>query len=199
NNQTSFVVDKTAPTAQFVSPSSGQVITSLPTGQLTFTVTTNKNIDLGKFNASSIQLISAGPDGVLGTKDDVTVPINGSTISVTYLDAGTGGKGREAISFAAGGTLTNGLYQVTLLNSGAGAVRDIAGNLLGSSISESFAVAIPALSNKLFVGPAGAITDPSMPQGTVENPYPTIGAAMAKAVAGDVVAMLPGVYTETVH
>ena len=199
NAQLPFIVDTTAPTAQFISPAAGQVITALPTGAISFTITTSKNIDLTHFNASSIRLVNAGPDGILGTADDVTVPINAASISVSYLDQGTGGKGREAISFQSGPITTNGLFQVTLLNTGAGAVRDIAGNLLASPASVSFAVAVPVLAHGLFVGPASAITNPTSPQGTVENPYPTIAAAMAKAVAGDVVAVLPGVYTENVN
>ena len=76
NAQVPFVVDNTPPTATFTSPTSGQVITSLTNGQIQFTFTTNKNIDLTHFNASSIALISAGPDGILGDADDVAIPIN---------------------------------------------------------------------------------------------------------------------------
>ena len=76
------------------------------------------------------------------------------TGTVTYLDKGIGGKGAEKISFSTLGALTNDLYEVTLLNSGANGVRDIAGNYLSGSISEDFAVAIPSLAKNLYVGAA---------------------------------------------
>ena len=85
-----------------------------------------------------------------------------------------------------------------LLNTGTDAVRDIAGNVLASSVSQQFAVAVPSLSTELFVGAASYVTDTTATLGTRENPYPTIGAAMTAAGAGDVVAVLPGVYAENV-
>ncbi len=198
NAQLPFVVDDTAPTAQFVSPNPGQVFTSLTNGAIQFSVLTDKNIDLTHFTAASIKLVSAGPDGILGTADDVTIPINPTSIQVTYLDQGSGGKGRELISFSSEGTLTNDLYQVTLLNTGTDAVRDIAGNTLASPASDQFAVAIPSLAKTLFVGASTYVTNSGSAQGTRENPYPTIGSALTAAQAGDVVAVLPGVYTENV-
>ncbi len=198
NAQLPFVVDKTAPTATFNAPTQGQVITSLVNGQVLFSITTNKNIDLTHFNAGSIQVVSAGPDGMIGTADDVPVPINPASINVVYLQAGTGGKGTELITFSTEGTLTNNLYQVTLLNTGADAVRDIAGNTLAQPDSVQFVIDVPALQKNLFVGAASYVTNPNAPVGDLTNPYPTIGAAMKAAVPGDVVAVLPGVYTEQV-
>ncbi len=154
NARLPFVVDQTAPTAQITGPNAGQVLTSLTNGQIQFSIVTSKNIDLTHFTAASIQVVAAGPDGVLGTGDDVTIPINPSTISVTYLDKGTGGKGAESITFSTEGTLTNNLYSVTLLNTGADAVRDIAGNDLASPVTEQFAISIPSLQHTLFVGGA---------------------------------------------
>ena len=49
-----FVVDDTAPTAQFVSPTSGQVLTSLTNGGVQFSIITDKNIDLTHFTAASV-------------------------------------------------------------------------------------------------------------------------------------------------
>ena len=120
NAQVPFVVDTTPPTLTFTSPTPDQVITSLPpSGQITFTVMTSENIDQTHFTAASIQLINAGPDGILGTADDVTIPIDPSSIKFTLLDTVTGGQGREEITFSSQGTLTNNLYQVTLLSTGA--------------------------------------------------------------------------------
>ena len=198
NAQLPFIVDTTPPTASFVSPTSGQVITSLTGNAIQFTITTSENIDMTHFTAASIKVVSAGPDGILGTSDDVTIPVDPSSISMKLLDAGTGGTGREQISFATSGTLTNDLYQVTLLNTGTEAVRDIAGNVLATAVSQQFAVAVPSLSTEFFVGAASYVTDPTATIGTRENPFPTISAAMTKASAGSVVAVLPGVYTELV-
>ncbi|MHB1557116.1 MAG: beta strand repeat-containing protein, partial [Isosphaeraceae bacterium] len=198
NAQAPFIVDQTAPTASFVSPTPGQVITSLTNGQVQFTILTNKNIDLTHFTAASIKVVSAGPDGILGTADDVTIPINPSSISVTYLDKGIGGKGAEEITFSTEGTLTNNLYSVTLLNSGTNPVEDIAGNPLASPVTEDFAISVPSLSHTLYVGAASYVSSTSAAAGTRENPYPTISAAMKVATAGDVVAVLPGVYSENV-
>jgi hypothetical protein len=197
NAQLPFVVDRTPPTASFVTPTPDQVITSLnSSGQITFTVVTSKNIDFSHFGAASIAVVNAGADGVLGTADDAKVTVS-PTFSVADLNLGTGGKGVEEITFSTAGTLTNNLYQVTLLNTGADAVRDTAGNVLASPVSAQFVVDVPSLAKNLYVE-AGFATITTQPEGTRENPYSTISAAMAAAVPGDVVAVLPGVYTEQV-
>jgi large repetitive protein len=199
NAQAAFVVDKTAPTMAFTAPTPNQVFTSLgSSGQISFTVTTSENIDQASFSAGSIKLINAGPDGILGTADDVTVPISASSIDFTLLDKVSGGQGRESISFTSSGTLTNNLYQVTLLNTGSNSVRDIAGNVPSTAVSQEFAVAVPSLAANHFVGGPSFVTSPTAPLGSRENPYPTITAAMTAAAAGDVIAVLPGVYTEQV-
>ena len=81
------------------------------------------------------------------------------------------------------------------LNTGADGIRDIAGNLLASNVAQTFAVAVPSLAKNLFVEAGASSTGAT---GARANPYPTISAAMAAAVAGDVVAVLPGVYQEQV-
>ena len=199
NAQLPFVVDTTPPTLTFTSPTPDLVITALPAnGQINFTVITSQNIDQTDFNAGSIKLINAGPDGILGTADDIPVAINPSSIKFTLLDTLTGGAGREMITFSSQGTLTNNLYEATLLSTGPDPVRDIAGNVATPAASVQFVVAVPNLAENLFVGPASDVTNPTATIGTRENPYPTIGAAMTAATAGDVVAVLPGVYTEQV-
>jgi hypothetical protein len=193
NAQLPFIVDTTPPTATFTNPTQGQVITSLVNGQLNFAFVTNKN--LSPLTAASIQLISGGTSGVIGGTGNVTIPINPASIHVTLLDAGTGGKGAELVTFSSEGTLTNNIYQVTLLNSGSNPVRDIAGNPLASAVSVQFAVDVPSLSQNIFVNASNTNTKPN---GTLANPYPTISQAMSVAVPGDVIAVLPGVYTEQV-
>ncbi len=199
NAQDPFIVDTTTPTLTVSQPTTDQIISSLnSTGEINFTVFTNKNIDQTHFTAASIQLINAGPDGILGDTDDVTIPIDPNSIKFILLDTLTGGKGAEEIQFSSEGPLTNNLYQVTLLSTGADAVRDIAGNVAMPAASQQFIVDVPALQQNLFVGGPTYVTNAGAAIGTRENPYPTIGAAMTAAVAGDVVAVLPGVYTEQV-
>ena len=198
NAQVPFVVDTTPPTVAVTVPQANQVITSLTNGQIQFTITANKNIDLTHFTAASIQVINAGPDGILGTADDVTVPINPSSFQVTLLDKGTGGSGAEQITFTTQGTLTNNLYQITLVNTPANGIRDIAGNVITNPVSVQFLVDVPSLAQNLFVGGSNYVTNSTLPIGDRNNPYPTISAAMTAATAGDVVAVLPGVYTEQV-
>ena len=94
--------------------------------------------------------------------------------------------------------LTNNLYQVTLVNTPTNGIRDIAGNVITNAVSVQFLVDVPALAQNLFVGGSSYATNPSAPIGDRFNPYPTISAAMTAATAGDVVAVLPGVYTEQV-
>ena len=197
NAQVPFIVDNTAPTATFTSPTLGQVLTTLNNGVIQFAVTTSQNIDLTHFTAASIVVTGAGPDGILGTSDDVTVPVDANSIAVTFLNAGTGGPGAERITFStsSSASLTNNLYLVTLLNDPTNGVRDIAGNLLANPVTQTFALAVPSLQKNLFVE-AGA--NATTANGSRENPYATIGAAMTAATAGDVVAVLPGVYQEQV-
>ena len=57
--------------------------------------------------------------------------------------------------------------------------HDIAGNTLASNVSQTFAVAVPSLSHNLFVGPSTSGT----PNGTRNNPYPTISQAMSSTAS----------------
>ena len=143
-------------------------------------------------------LISAGPDGILGTADDVTIPINPNSISVTYLDKGIGGPGAEQISFSslAGTTLTNDLYEITLLEHRHRRRprhrRQPAGQPGDRRPSPSTSHPWPRTCS------SKREPTPPRPPAAREDPYATIGAAMTAATAGDVIAVLPGVYQEQV-
>ena len=72
----------------------------------------DKNINPSTLNSNTIQVVSAGPDGILGTADDVTIPLTNVSFNVTPLKNGR--LGPEQISFTLPAGLTNNLYQVTL-------------------------------------------------------------------------------------
>ena len=144
NAQLPFIVDDTAPTAQFVSPTSGQVITSLTNGAVQFTITTSENIDLTHFTAASIQVDQRRPRR--HPRHRRRRRRSRSTRTRSRSPTSTRGPAARAASRSRSrrpGTLTNNLYSVTLLNTGADAVRDIAGNNLASPVTQDFAVGDP--------------------------------------------------------
>ena len=209
---TSAVIDSAPPTITSFSPAVNTVIAPDANGALTFTFTTNKNIDPASLNTNTLLVNRAGPDGVLGTKDDVNVPINVASITTTYL--GGTRLGPEKISFQVSGSLPNDLYAVTIKGAGSTPVTDIAGNALagayngtfptgqngvaGVDFNQVYAVFASANINFHWVGPASFITDPAAAAGSRTNPFPTIKQGLASASVGDVVGVLPGVYTEVV-
>lgn len=198
NARTSFIEDSTAPTITLTSPAAGTVYTSLTNNQITFEFKTSENIDLTKLNSSSIQIFRAGPDGILGTSDDVAVPISGA-VTTAYLDSGTGGSGRMSIKVSTSGNLANDFYGIKLIGTGSNGIRDIAGNLVGVDLTSNFAVNVPTLSHIIYVGASSSYAfDPSAASGSRANPFSTINAGLAAAGVGDYVAVLPGVYREQV-
>ena len=62
----------------------------------------------------------------------------------------------------------------------------------------TFAVFNPSNVTGVFVGASNYITNPSQAEGDRANPFPTITAALAAAIIGDRLEVLPGVYTENV-
>ena len=209
---TSTVIDTSPPTITSFSPTVNTVIAPDANGAITFSFTTNKNIDPASLNSNTLLVNRAGPDGVLGTQDDVNVPINVASITTTYL--GGAPKGPEKISFQVSGNLPNDLYAVTIKGAGAPAMTDIAGNALAGAFNGTFPTgqngvagvdfnqiyAVFASTNIHFhwVGPASFVTNPAAAAGSRTNPFPTIKQGLASASVGDVVGVLPGVYTEVV-
>jgi uncharacterized repeat protein (TIGR01451 family) len=118
-------------------------------GAYVLTVAFNKPV-LGAGIAASYQLQSAGPDGLLGTADDITIPIT----SVTAGNPAT-------ISFA---HLAPGLYRLTVLDT----ITDTLGNKLdgGDGLPDgNFVrdfVVIPILNNPMF-GTASVYTMANSP------------------------------------
>lgn len=209
---TGTVIDTAAPRITSLTPTPNSKL--VPTGGLTFTFRTDKNIDPASVNNSSILLTRAGADGTLGTADDVNIAIAAQSFSVTNLGPGVNGKGPQEISFTVSGALPNDQYALTVRGSGATPLRDIAGNGLAGSFDGTFPtgkdgvagvdfnpvyVVFDTTNNAIrFVGAATYVTNPAAAQGSRANPYPTITAGLAAASAGDVVGVLPGVYTESI-
>jgi len=196
---TNFIIDTLAPQVTAESPAPGSLATS---GSVTISFTVNKNINPSTLNSNTIQVISAGPDGVLGTADDVSIPLTGVSFGVTPLKNGR--LGPEQISFTLPSNLTNDLYEVVLDGAGTPAITDIAGNPLngsgtaGSNFTWQFVIDNSAAVGIVFAGPASDVTSMAAAPGTRENPFPTIDQAIAAAGVGDFVAVLPGVYSENV-
>jgi hypothetical protein len=200
-----FVVDTTGPSITAISPGANQVATVTPNG-VPVTVTFNKNIDPLSINGGSIKVLRSGGDGIFGNANDVLVPIDPNSISIKYLG---GNLGSEAVTINIIGSqanpLANDIYRVTVNGTGAAVVTDIAGNALGSSgggtginTTNTFVVFSPTLQHKLFVG-VGYTTNPTATIGDRSRPYSTIQAAINAANIGDVVAVLPGIYNESVR
>ncbi len=200
-----FVVDTTPPVVTVANPVNNSVINPSST-PFTFVVDASQNLDLTHFTTAQIQLLQSSSTGSFTTGTTV-ITIN-PTITVDYLDAGIGGPGAETLSFSTAGVLANGLYQLTLLGTGSNAIRDIAGNTpkIGNIVA-TFAVFNPSNVTGVFVGGASYVTDPTLPEGDRDNPYPTITAALTPLPAGstgipvtvgDQLEVLPGVYTESV-
>ncbi len=196
---TNFIIDTLAPQITAESPAPGSLAS---TGLLTISFTVDKNVNPNSINANTISVVRAGPDGVFGTPDDVTIPLTNVTFSITPLK--TGRLGPEQVSFTIPASPTNDLYQVTLSGAAGTAITDVAGNPLngsgtpGSNFSWQFVVINSNATSIVFAGPASDVSDATATAGTRENPFPTINQAIAAAGIGDFVAVLPGVYNENV-
>ncbi|MDR3634850.1 MAG: Ig-like domain-containing protein [Isosphaeraceae bacterium] len=203
-----FVVDTQAPTITSISPAAGAVVSpSQTTGAVTLTVVTSKNITPSSLNTTNIQVVNAGPDGVLGTADDVPIPVNPSSIKIAPMGGAPGiNKGPETITFSISGNLPNGLYQVTLKGTGSSPIIDIPGNALagngstaGTNYTSTFIVQNTGTVGLIYVDGSNTTSATNTATlGSRENPYPTIQAGINAAVAGDIVAVLPGVYNQQI-
>jgi hypothetical protein len=204
NSRTTLIVDSRGPTVTSISPTQGTLLKPNSSGVVPISFTVNKNITPSTLTANSINLIGAGPDGNFGTADDTTVSINPGSLKITPLK--NGAQGPEQIDFSVSpGLLKNGLYELVLKGTGPNPITDIAGNPLsgangtgGKDFMVAYVAFNPGQSNTLFVGGGNFVTDPTAAAGSRANPYPTITDALAAAVQGDVVAVLPGVYTESI-
>ncbi|HMO67029.1 MAG TPA: hypothetical protein PKE47_17715, partial [Verrucomicrobiota bacterium] len=86
-----LVPDATPPRATRSHPFAGALVGGIESAALFF----SEPLDLGTVHGASIQLLAAGPDGTLGTADDVPVPAllewrDGANVVVLRLDARLG-------------------------------------------------------------------------------------------------------------
>ena len=208
-----FIVDTTGPRVTGVSPTQGAQVTPDVNGNVAVALAINENLDPASLTAASITVRRAGPDGIFGTADDVSFAVDPSTIQIQYLHTP---QGSEIVRFNANilgstGVVANDLYRVTLSGTGNNAAHDIAGNALdgesagalpsgdgkpGGDFNLDFAVYTPTASHVVFVDASASTT--GTPNGARGNPYPTIARGLAAAGVGDTVAVLPGVYQESV-
>ena len=194
---TRAVIDTTPPVITSLLPTPNTLLTPDASGNVTFTFTVNKNLDPSSLNASNFLVTRAGPDGILGTADDVSVPVVPGSITYSYLKNGP--KGPMQISFKIGG-LVNDVYQIDLSGTTSSPIRDVAGNpLQGGFDFKAVYVVENTTPQLLFVANPGTFTtNTSAALGSRANPYSTIASALAKASPGEIVAVLPGVYTESI-
>lgn len=196
---TTFVVDRSNPVVTDSTPPQGGQ-GSLTNGRIRVSFTSNKNLDVSSVSTSSITVVRSGGDGIFGNGNDVILPIDASSITNQYLLTRPLGAQKFDFSLLSSASVTNDIYRV-VLTSGPNGVRDVAGNSFlgnttGSDFYLEFVVYDPTLARIFYVG--APITNPGSPQGSRANPFPTITTAIAAASTGDVVAVLPGVYTEQI-
>ncbi len=118
-----LTADATPPRVSRVAPLNNS---TAPSGTVTaIAATFSEPIDTATLNASTFRLVGAGPDGLLGTSDDVPI---GGTISYRAET--------NTAFFTLSGPLAFGLYRATV----GGSVKDLAGNALGSDFSWTYGV-----------------------------------------------------------
>ncbi len=114
-------------------PVTGQLDPSTGTPLNTLRVTFNKDIDPAFLSGSRVSLVRAGPDGVLGTGDDVAIPLSG-TNPVVIAPPGAGDPRTVVVTLNLLGQplqrLPISMYRLTLDDLG---FRDTAGNFLNGN------------------------------------------------------------------
>jgi hypothetical protein len=205
---TRFVVDTRGPRFTAVSPAPNALVTPSTGGLVTVVITTNENFDPASLNSSSVVGFRSGGDGVFGNGNDIPLGVVGSITAAPVAGSATGAM--QIVATFSGAT-ANDQYLITVRGTGNGPARDWAGNALdgeftglfptgdgtpGGDFNLSFIVISPVLpARNLFVdddafGIGGT--------GTRANPYRTITQALAAAGVGDTIAVLPGLYEESI-
>lgn len=146
----SLVKDTVAPVASSVSIANGDKRFIVRSVDLVF----DEQLDLSKLDASKVELLRAGADGVFGTADDVRVPVR--------LDARAQG---QRLSVLVDTVLPQGDYRLTIDKA---ILADKAGNGVAASIVRTFSIR-PASDVKATSG------TPEIPTAPSANPAQRVG------------------------
>src|SRR5262249_38471270 len=173
------------------SPAPGQ---ELAAGTINVAFVVNQNLWAQTVNQNAIKVVRAGADGILGTADDVAVPINTASIQIQNLGPPAGA---QVVKFSIPNVTTNDLYRITLVGTGSNPITDLAGNALnnGTDFNLDVAVFSPGVSHTFFVD---ASSTSAAPDGSLANPFKTIQAGIDRAGVGDTVQVFPGLYEEAI-
>ena len=83
--KTRIVIDTASPKITAFTPSPSRTLTPDASGGVTFSFQTNEYLDRASLNASNIVVKRAGADGVIGTTDDVVVPVAAGSITTSFI------------------------------------------------------------------------------------------------------------------
>ena len=194
-----LVIDTTGPRIVGATPISGAQATPTAAGTVAISIAVNENILPSTFNTQTITVTRAGGDGIFGNGNDVTVAIDPASLVIQNLFSPTGS---EILKFNVAGATTSDVYRVAFAGDGGTVLTDVAGNALdgdgngtpGGNAALDFLVFNPVTARVIYVSKTPGVT----PDGSRGNTYGTIASAIAVAQPGDTVAVLPGVYTESI-
>lgn len=203
NAQVRFVVDVGGPRLIASDPQPNMQAT-VTGNQINVALTFSETLNPATINSSTIRALRAGPDGQLGTTDDQ--PLTVSNISTPQVLP----SGQQVVRFSIQGVSVNDVYRVVVSGTTPNALTDVAGNptdgeftgvfpsgnlTAGGDFNLDFVVFSPGFSRLVFVDDNSTAVTPT---GRRNAPYPTVNAAIAAAGIGDIVAVLPGTYSEAV-
>ncbi len=190
NAMVKFWVDTVAPAITGATPASGTLIQASVdangTRVIPVTLSFNENINFATINTvangGGILIQRSGGTGNFNNPITLSIDTNSRTETPLFTTTGDERFTFNAIDTSAG-NLPNDLYRITFPG-----VKDIAGNIVSGSTSLIFTVFDPTLVKRFYVnaGNTGA-----NPDGSRNNAFRTIQAAINAAGIGDIVAVLP--------
>jgi hypothetical protein len=199
NARVRVVIDTVGPTVTGASPLPGETIVP-STGIVPVSMNFSETIDRTSLDATTIQVVRAGADGMFGTADDAAIQIDPASIFLTPLGSPTGAVN---LRFNIIGVAVSDVYQITLEGTAARSVIDIAGNPLdgefagafpsgdgtpGGDFTLRFIVLAPTSRRILYVSATGSAAG----DGRRANPFQTVTQGLAAALPGDTVAVIGG-------
>ena len=199
-----LAIDTKGPKVISTSPIAGAQA-SASSGQIAVSIAVSENIAPASLNTNTVKVTRAGGDGILGNGNDVVVAIDPLSLRLENLGSASGS---QILRFTIIGATASDVYRVTLVGTGANTVTDVAANAIdgespplpsgngtpGGDFNLDFIVFNPSSSRILYVATTGTAAG----TGSRTSPFQTITAGLAAALPGDTVAVLPGVYTESI-